>query len=83
MKGLQIGSLKSTIQSTISSVSCQQGLVELQRMQQREAASASLEVAPDDSDDESDAKVDKQRAMDDWKDANPTGWGNSKLRPTA
>ena len=62
---------------------CAQGLVELQRMQQREAASASRQVPPDDSDDESDAKVDKQRAKDDWKDANPTGWGNSKLRPTA
>ncbi|GAB4823929.1 hypothetical protein N2152v2_010975 [Parachlorella kessleri] len=28
-----------------------------------------------------DEEVDKQRAWDDWKDANPTGWGNSKLRP--
>jgi hypothetical protein len=23
----------------------------------------------------------QQRAMDDWKDENPRGWGNSKLRP--
>jgi immunoglobulin-binding protein 1 len=32
-------------------------------------------------DDEYDDKVYRQRAMDDWKDDNPRGWGNSKLKP--
>ena len=62
-----------------------QGLVEMQKMQQaqqREAAAASRSTA-DESDEDSDAKVGKQRAMDNWKDDNPRGWGNSKLRPTA
>ena len=26
-------------------------------------------------------KLWRQRAMDDWKDDNPRGWGNSKLKP--
>lgn len=34
------------------------------------------------SDDE-DADLERQRAWDDWKDEHPTGYGNSKLRPTA
>lgn len=64
----------------------QQGMVELQRMQQaqqREAAAAAEKAGHEDSDEDSDAKLDKQRAWDDWKDDNPSGWGNSKLRPTA
>lgn len=64
----------------------QQGMIELQRMQeaqQKEAAAAAYKAAHEDSDEDSDAKVDKQRAWDDWKDENPSGWGNSKLRPTA
>ncbi len=63
-----------------------QGMIELQKMQeaqQKEAAAAAHKAAHEDSDEESDAKVDKQRAWDDWKDENPSGWGNSKLRPTA
>jgi len=32
-------------------------------------------------DDEYNDKVYRQRAMDDWKDENPRGWGNSKLKP--
>ena len=65
---------------------CLQGERELQRMQesqQREAEAAAHRHHASDSDDESDAKVAKQRAEDDWKDDNPAGWGNSKLRPTA
>jgi len=61
-------------------------MVELQKMQkaqQKEAAAAAHKAAHPDSDEDSDAKVDKQRALDDWKDENPSGWGNSKLRPTA
>ena len=30
-----------------------------------------------------DEEVDKARKWDDFKDENPTGWGNSKLRPCA
>ncbi|KAA6417860.1 MAG: hypothetical protein FRX49_12158 [Trebouxia sp. A1-2] len=64
----------------------QQGMIELQKVQasqQKEAAAAAYRAAHEDSDEDSDAKVDKQRAWDDWKDENPSGWGNSKLRPTA
>jgi len=32
-------------------------------------------------DDEYDDNVYRQRAMDNWKDANPRGWGNSRLKP--
>lgn len=63
-----------------------QGLVEMQKMQQaqrREATAAASKSKDQDSEDHSDAQVDKQRQMDDWKDDNPCGWGNSKLRPTA
>ena len=55
----------------------------MQQAQEREAVAAAVRDEHDDSDEDSDAKVDKQRAMDDWKDQNPAGWGNSKLRPTA
>ena len=63
-----------------------QGLVEVQKMQQaqqQEAAAAASISNADESEEDSDAKVDKQRASDDWRDDNPKGWGNSKLRPTA
>lgn len=33
--------------------------------------------------DEEDADLERQRAWDDWKDEHPSGYGNSKLRPTA
>lgn len=36
-----------------------------------------------DSDEEDAEDKAKQRAWDDWKDANPRGAGNSKLRPCA
>ena len=55
----------------------------MQEMQQREAEAAAHRRHASESDDESEAKVAKQRAEDDWKDDNPAGWGNSKLRPTA
>ena len=63
-----------------------QGMIELHKMQesqQKEAAAATRNAAGEDSDEDSDAIMDKQRAWDDWKDENPRGWGNSKLRPTA
>ena len=58
-------------------------LLKMQQAQQREAEAAAHKHKHEDSDDDSDAKIDKQRAMDDWKDDNPAGSGNSKLRPTA
>ncbi|KAL3146049.1 hypothetical protein ABBQ38_015401 [Trebouxia sp. C0009 RCD-2024] len=64
----------------------QQGAIELQKMQQaqqREATAAASKSQDQDSEEDSDAQVDKQRQMDDWNDDNPSGWGNSKLRPTA
>lgn len=63
-----------------------QGAIELQKMQQaqqREATAAASKSQDQDSEEDSDAQVDKQRQMDDWNDDNPSGWGNSKLRPTA
>ena len=63
-----------------------QGVIEMQKMQQaqqRDAAAAARKSNDVDSEEDSDAQVDKQRQMDDWKDDNPRGWGNSKLRPTA
>lgn len=55
----------------------------MQQTQQREAAAVASRLSANESDEDGDAKVDKQRAMDDWKDDNPRGWGNSKLRPTS
>jgi immunoglobulin-binding protein 1 len=72
----------------------QQGDIEVAQIlaQQRAEAEKSQKMAAlkaergrkgDDSeeDDEYDDKVYRQRAMDDWKDDNPRGWGNSKLKP--
>lgn len=51
-------------------------------VQKRAAEKAERGRRGDDSDQEDDnEKVYKERAMDDWKDANPRGWGNSKLKP--
>ncbi len=30
---------------------------------------------------EDEEELRRQRAWDDWKDANPVGWGNSKTKP--
>lgn len=55
--------------------------------QAREAAEASSRAearrAQAGSDEDDDEAIFKARAMDDWKDDHPTGYGNSKLRPTA
>eukprot|EP00879_Flechtneria_rotunda_P007069 GHRR01007420.1.p1 GENE.GHRR01007420.1~~GHRR01007420.1.p1 ORF type:complete len:356 (+),score=169.55 GHRR01007420.1:97-1164(+) len=62
----------------------QQGAIELAEMQQREAAqqqAAAEADARNDSEDEHESA--RQRAWDDFQDANPRGWGNSKLRPCA
>jgi hypothetical protein len=44
-------------------------------------AAAAAAAAGARSDDEDDAAVAKARAADEWRDDNPRGWGNSKLRP--
>ena len=44
-----------------------------------EAARAAAKAADKDGEQE----TLRQRAWDDWKDSNPRGAGNSKLRPTA
>ena len=72
----------------------QQGDIEVAQIlaQQRAEAEKTQRIAAekaargrkaDDSeeDDEYEDKIYKQRAMDDWKDENPRGWGNSKLKP--
>ena len=65
---------------------------EIEMAQAREAEQSSQEAeqrrqeAKEDEDREeeaSDEAVIKARAMDDWKDEHPRGYGNSKLRPTA
>ena len=53
---------------------------EQQRAQKAAAAKAARGRAGDDSEDDDD-NVYRQRAMDNWKDENPRGSGNSKLRP--
>ena len=68
----------------------QQGEIELREARAREAKHAEAEAAKrakeaarrsDDEDD--DEEVAKARAWDEFKDDNPRGWGNSKLRPCA
>jgi hypothetical protein len=65
----------------------QAGEMEYQQMVAREAASArqqAEEKAADNAlpaEDREERELHKVRAMDDFKDANPRGWGNSKLRP--
>lgn len=48
-----------------------------------ERKAAAKKAAEDAEDSDSDEKVFKARAWDDWKDDNPRGAGNSKLRPCA
>jgi hypothetical protein len=67
----------------------QQGAIELAEARAREAAEAKAKAAKEKaeaerrSDDEDDDEVAKARAWDEFKDDNPYGWGNSKLRPCA
>jgi immunoglobulin-binding protein 1 len=57
--------------------------IEAEKAQKVAAEKAARGRKGDDSeeDDEYDDKVYRQRAMDDWKDDNPRGWGNSKMKP--
>lgn len=73
----------------------QQGDIEVAQMlaargaeEERERAAAAARAArgraADDAEAEEvddDAAIARARAMDDWKDDNPRGWGNSRLRP--
>ena len=67
----------------------QAGGIELRQAREREAAQREAEAAraaaraDQPRDDADDAEVARQRAWDDFKDDNPRGWGNSKLRPCA
>ncbi|KAI8464901.1 MAG: TAP42-like protein [Monoraphidium minutum] len=67
----------------------QQGMMELAAARERDAASAAANAARAAadagrrSDDEDEDEVRRARTWDDFKDDNPSGWGNSKLRPCA
>jgi hypothetical protein len=67
----------------------QQGVMELAEARAREARARESEAARAAaeagrrSDDEDEDEVARARAWDDFKDDNPRGWGNSKLRPCA
>ena len=54
-----------------------------QEQASRAAAAAIQALGGDAVDSDDDDALNKQRAMDDWKDDHPFGAGNSKLRPTA
>jgi hypothetical protein len=67
----------------------QQGMIELaeaQERQRREQEAAGRRATVEEerrSDGEDEEEVHKARAWDDFRDANPAGSGNSKLRPCA
>lgn len=67
----------------------QQGAIELAQAREREAqhkqaeAEAAARRAAAASDDDDEEELARSRAWDDFKDDNPRGWGNSKLRPCA
>lgn len=60
-----------------------QAMIETEQAQQ--AADSQLRAAKAQKERESDEdyQLAKQRAWDDWKDDNPRGAGNSRLKPTA
>ena len=57
------------------------GEMEMERMRAEEAGRLNQDVSKN-SDESDEEDVEKSRAWDDFKDDNPRGWGNSKLRPT-
>jgi hypothetical protein len=67
----------------------QQGAMELAAAREREASQAAADAARSAreearrSEDEDEEEVARARAWDAFKDENPAGWGNSKLRPCA
>ena len=50
--------------------------------QRKEKEEAERRKKKEGDNNDADDDVYRQRAMDDWKDDNPRGWGNSKLRPS-
>lgn len=54
---------------------------EVAEAMEREAAEREAQQHAKELDSDDEESVRQQRAKDDWKDANPRGWGNSKLRP--
>jgi len=67
----------------------QQGAMEFAAAREREAKEAegaakrAQREAERNSDEEDEEELAKARVWDDFKDDNPAGWGNSKLRPCA
>ena len=49
----------------------------------RQAERRRRQAGEDEDEEASDEVVMRARALDDWKDEHPSGYGNSKLRPTA
>eukprot|EP00890_Picochlorum_soloecismus_P001622 jgi/Picsp_1/2460/NSC_05921-R1_tor signaling pathway regulator len=91
-QGMALGSKRESMRRdvfkpshTMATISVEkQGEIEFREMQERMAREASnskgnnaiIQTYDDD------VEVLKQRAWDDFKDDNPRGWGNSRLRPT-
>eukprot|EP00877_Chromochloris_zofingiensis_P010428 jgi/Chrzof1/5639/Cz16g09260.t1 len=57
--------------------------MERQRREEKAAQRRQDQQDRDNADGEEEEALRKQRAWDEFKDDNPAGWGNSKLRPTA
>ena len=73
---------------TFSCGACLQAEIEMAQAREAEESSRQAEqqrrqAEADEGDEASDAAVMRARAMDEWKDDHPRGYGNSKLRPTA
>eukprot|EP00951_Prasinocladus_malaysianus_P016553 scaffold129075_cov46-Prasinocladus_malaysianus.AAC.2 len=51
------------------------------RRQEEEAEASRKQAAKEEFDEEDEEELQRQRRWDDWKDDNPRGAGNSKLRP--
>jgi immunoglobulin-binding protein 1 len=58
------------------------GEMEMERMKAEEISRSKKDVVKKREESDDDDDVEKCRAWDDFKDDNPKGWGNSKLRPT-
>lgn len=54
---------------------------EARERQQADAEAKALRQLGAEDSDEDEEELHRQRAFDDFKDANPRGWGNSKLTP--
>lgn len=54
-----------------------------ERLSAQRAAAEEARKAAQGEEDAEDEALQLQRALDDWKDEHPAGYGNSKLRPCA